>query len=154
MDVCDADGPFDELDAVVLGNVRRLWSVADPVPVDLVDQVLFALDVADLDVEFLRCGNRLGLAAARGDEQTRLITFDGSTLTIMVNITANADGTARVDGWITPAACHPVELRTSAGELSSASDDGGRFSFDSVARGLTQLLVRAGGGVTTPTIVL
>ncbi len=42
------------------------------------------------------------MLAARGAEQSRTITFDSDSLTIMIRIDSNNDGTARVDGWLAP----------------------------------------------------
>jgi hypothetical protein len=142
----------DPVDSVVLGNVREMWESLDPVPSDLLPLIDFSLDMAGPEVEFLRASSRVSLAAVRGDEQARLITFDGATSTVMVNITPNADGTVRVDGWLTPATRRSIDLRTSSGVVSTRSDSGGRFAFDGIAHGLAQLHV--GDGVTTPSIVL
>ncbi|MFI6098081.1 hypothetical protein ACIA8G_21185 [Lentzea sp. NPDC051213] len=150
----DPNGRLDELDAVVLGNVREMWQAIDPVPRDLLGLIDVALDLAGPGAEFLRASTRQELVAVRGGERAELITFDGATTTLMVNITANADGTVRIDGWLTPPVSRQVDLRMTTGTVSVTSDDGGRFAFDGVARGLAQLHVHVGGGVTTPSIVL
>lgn len=145
---------MDAADAVVLGNIQALWEEIDPIPDDLVSMVDFALDVAGPDTEFLRPGTRYALAAARGDEQTRLITFEGTSLTIMINLSVNTDNTVRVDGWIVPAGSHQVELRTTTGVLPVSSSTTGRFAYESVRRGLAQLSVYHNGLVSTPSILL
>jgi hypothetical protein len=90
-------------------------------------------------------------------EQSRLITFDSDSLTIMIRIDANADGTARVDGWLAPAQRREIEMKTSAESLRITSDDQGRFAFAEVPRGSAQLIVQpAGQGrpVVTPALIL
>ncbi len=82
--------------------------------------------------------------AARGTEQSRTITFDSDSLTIMIRIEANQDGTARVDGWLAPPQRREIEMKTSADSLTVASDEQGRFAFARVPRGTAQLIVRPG----------
>jgi hypothetical protein len=157
-----AGEPLDELDARILAGVRSLWDALDPVPPNLVDQIRFAMDLESADFEVLRLTERMRFEVARGEEQSRLITFDSDSLTIMIKIDLNRNGTVRVDGWLTPPATHPIELRTTAGSLTTASDDGGRFALDGIAPGMAQLVVRPTGTVpggrgrtvTTPSIVL
>ena len=88
--------------------------------------------------------------AARGTEQSRTITFDSESLTIMIRIDANGDGTVRVDGWLAPPQRREVELKTAADPLSAASDEQGRFAFRRVPRGTAQLVVRAARGRREP----
>jgi hypothetical protein len=156
-----AGEPLDELDARILAGVRSLWDALDPVPSTLVDQIRFAMDLESADFEVLRLTERMRFEVARGEEQSRLITFDSDSLTIMIKIDLNRNGTVRVDGWLTPPACHPIELRTTVGSLNTASDDGGRFALDGITPGMAQLVVRPTGTVpngertvTTPSIVL
>jgi hypothetical protein len=69
----------------------------------------------------------------------------------------NKDGTIRLDGWLTPPASHPIELRTENGPVMTTSDDGGRFVVDGVPHGMTRLIVRPGSrtrAVSTPAISL
>jgi hypothetical protein len=157
-----AGEPLDELDARILAGVRSLWDALDPVPSTLVDEIRFAMDLESADFEVLRLTERMRFEVARGEEQSRLITFDSDSLTIMIKIDLNRNGTVRVDGWLTPPASHPIELRTTVGSLSTASDDGGRFALDGITPGMAQLVVRPTGTVpgdgertvTTPSIVL
>ena len=103
------------------------------------------------------------VALARGaPEESRTITFDSSSLTIMIRIDVNSDGTVRVDGWLAPPQCREIEMTTTAGPLSVISDEQGRFAFDHVPRGTSQLTIRPaapspGGAqrcVVTPALVL
>ena len=100
--------------------------------------------------------------AVRGPEQSRTITFDSDSLTIMIRIDQNRDGTARVDGWLAPPQRREIELKTATGSLSTASDEQGRFAFARVPRGTAQLMVRledsgptgTGRSVVTPALIL
>ena len=81
--------------------------------------------------------------AARGEEQSRTITFDSDSLTIMIRIDANRDGTVRVDGWLAPPQRRQVEIKTAAEPLTVASDAQGRFAFARVPSGMAQLIVHS-----------
>lgn len=158
-DLNGPDAPLDDVDVRLLADMRRLWDEVDPVPAELFEQVRFAMDLTqlDFDLEVLRMSTAPQLAAVRGEERARLITFDSESLTIMISTRANPDGSVRIDGWLTPAADHPVDLRMDSGIRSVTADMSGRFSFESVPAGMAQLMVRpaeSGRLVTTPTISL
>jgi hypothetical protein len=158
-----ADEPLDEIDLGLLDDIRELFQAADPMPADLPERICFFLALRDLEIEVARLAGEDQLAvAARGAEQSRTITFDSDSLTIMIRIDANRDGTVRVDGWLAPPQCREIEMKTATGSLSVASDEQGRFSFAQVPQGTAQLVARAaepgpgGGGrsVVTPSLIL
>lgn len=149
------DEPLDERDDAILAGVMDMWRRADPMPADLLDRITFAIALETTDLEVLRLTELPRPAGARGDEQSRLITFDSESVTIMVSIRQNPDRTIRVDGWLTPPGRHPIELRTATGTSTTVSDEDGRFVLDRVCSGLVQLIVRPTGTtrtVTTPSI--
>src|SRR5262245_57803840 len=154
--------PLDERDLALLADLRTLYDTVDPVPDGLVEQVQFVLALASLDAELLRLREtEPPLAAVRGEEQTRTITFDTESLTIMISISATEpDDRVRIDGWLAPAAAHQIELRTAAGSLTTIADEQGRFVIDLIPHGMAQLVVRPGQGartgpvVATPSIVV
>ena len=153
-----ANEPLDELDFRLLAGVRELWEDADPMPATLVDQIRFAIQLEDVDLEVMRIREQEAVAGARSAaEQGRLITFDSESLTIMVNVSPEPGGTIRLDGWLTPPAEHPIEVRTSSGPLTTTSDAEGRFAVSGVPHGMVQVLVRTVGRsrtVSTPAIEL
>ena len=85
------------------------------------------------------------LVAARGTEQSRTVTFDSASLTIMIRIEANKNGSVRVDGWLAPPQPRQIEMQTSAETLSTASDEQGRFAFGAVPHGHRATGRRRGG---------
>ncbi|MFG1639139.1 hypothetical protein ACGFMK_02510 [Amycolatopsis sp. NPDC049252] len=153
-----ANEPLDELDLRLLAGVRELWEDADPMPPTLLDQIRFAIQLEDVDLEVMRIREQEGLVVARSAaEQGRLITFDSESLTIMVNVSPERAGTIRLDGWLTPPAEHPIEVRTCDGPLTTTSDAEGRFAVSGVPHGMVQVLVRTLGRsrtVSTPAIEL
>jgi hypothetical protein len=137
---------LDERDLVILDGIREIFQAADPMPASLPERIRFSLAWHGLEVEVARLcaeGDRLAVAV-RGAEQSRTVTFDSDSLTIMIRIDANRDGTVRIDGWLAPAQPRTIELRLMAETLTTDADDGGRFAFGRVPRGTAQLVARAG----------
>jgi hypothetical protein len=157
------DEPLDGTDLALLAGIRELYQAADPMPADLPERIRFSLALPDLEYEvaLLSAGEDQRLLAARGAEQSRTITFDSDSLTIMIRIDANSDGTARMDGWLAPPQRRRIDLRLADGTLLAVADDNGRFVFGRVPRGSAQLIVRAdeeaaqpGHTVITPALML
>jgi hypothetical protein len=157
-----ADEPLDDADLSVLDGIREMFRVADPMPADLPERIRFRLALRDLEIEVARLTEEQELAGIRGAELSRTITFDSDSLTIMIRIDANRDGTVRVDGWLAPPQRREVDMKTTAESLGVSSDDQGRFAFTRVPRGMAQLVVRpaeqgpdgSGRSVVTPALIL
>ncbi len=139
------DEPLDETDLALLGRIRRLFEAADPVPADLPERIRFSLALPGLEYEVARLSAEEDqrMLAARGAEESRTITFDSDSLTIMIRIESNSDGTARMDGWLDPPQRRTVDLRTPGETLLAVANEQGRFAFSRVPRGSAQLTVRA-----------
>ena len=159
-----ADESLDEVDLELLDGIREIFQAADPMPADLPERLRFFLALRDLEIEVARLSTEehQPSLAARGAELSRTITFDSDSLTIMIRIDPNLDGTARVDGWLAPPQRREIEMKTSADSLTVASDEQGRFAFARVPRGTAQLVVRpedseqreTGRSVVTPALIL
>jgi hypothetical protein len=159
-----ADEPLDRIDLAILEGIREIFDSVDPMPLDLPERVRFSLALRDLEVEMARhAAEEEPVLAVRGEEQSRTITFDSQSLTIMIRIDANRDGTARVDGWLAPPQPCEVEIKTVADPLSVRADEQGRFAFTRVPRGTAQVVVRpqaegpsgtTGRTVVTPVLIL
>jgi hypothetical protein len=116
----------------------------------------------EAEVARLTAADEDDLVAARGAEHSRTITFDSESLTIMIRIDSNEDGTVRIDGWLAPPQRREIEMQTATDPCRVSSDDQGRFAFISVPRGTARLVVtgadRANGGsgrpVVTPPLIL
>jgi hypothetical protein len=138
-----AHGLLDDVDVRLLADIRAIFEAIDPMPPDLPDRIRFSLALRDLEVEMAWLAEEEDVAlAVRGAEQNRTVTFDSDSLTVMIRIDVNRDGTAHLDGWLAPAQCREVEIKTAADSLSVASDEQGRFAFARVPRGVARLLVR------------
>jgi hypothetical protein len=156
----DAGAPLDDTDLETLDGIRDLFQAADPMPADLPERIRFALALRGLEIELARLAADEAdrpLLTVRGAEHSRTITFDSTSLTIMIRIDANEDGTARVDGWLAPPQPRDIEMKTTRASLNVTSDEQGRFAFVSVPRGTAQLIVKPTGQgrpVVTPALIL
>lgn len=164
-DADDASGEqMDDVDFAIIDGIRAIFGQADPMPADLPERIKFSLAMRGLDTEVARlvAEEDPRLVAARGTEQSRTVTFDSASLTIMIRIDANKNGTVRIDGWLAPPQRREIEMQSSTETPSVASDEQGRFAFVDVPQGTARLVVRAaehdqggeGSSVVTPAIVL
>jgi hypothetical protein len=158
-----ADGPIDDFDFRLLDDIQEMYQAVDPMPADLPERLRFRLSLRDLEIEMARFADEeLSAAAVRGAEQSRTITFDSESLTVMIRVDGNSDGTVRIDGWLAPPQRREIEMKTTAAPLRVSSDDQGRFAFTRVPRGTAQLIIRsagpgqheAGPSVVTPALIL
>lgn len=159
-----ADGPLEDADFGLLADIRDMFETVDPMPADLPERIRFFLSLRDVEVEVARLAAEEDqrALAVRGMERSRTITFDSDSLTIMIRIDANRDGTARIDGWLAPPQRRDIEMKTATDSLTAASDEQGRFAFARVPRGTAQLVVRpadqgpdgSGRSVVTPALIL
>jgi hypothetical protein len=156
--------PMDDFDLEILDGIRDLFEHADPMPPDLPERIRFSLAMRGLEAEVARltAADEDDLVTARGAEHSRTITFDSESLTIMIRIDSNEDGTVRIDGWLAPPQRREIEMQTATDPCRVSSDDQGRFAFISVPRGTARLVVtaaeraNAGSGrpVVTPPLIL
>jgi hypothetical protein len=159
-----ADAPLDSIDLEILAQIRDAYAAADPMPADLPERIRFSLALRDLEVEVARLAARENepALASRGEEQSRTVTFDSDSLTIMIRIDSNGDGTVRVDGWLAPPQRREIQMKTASSPLTVMTDEQGRFAFAIVPRGTAQLIVRpaedgpsgSSRSVVTPALVL
>jgi len=157
---------MDEFDLEILDGIRELFEHADPMPPDLPERIRFSLAMRGLEAEVARLAaaddDDPRLVGARGAEHSRTITFDSESLTIMIRIDSNEDGTVRIDGWLAPPERREIEMQTATDPCRVCSDDQGRFAFISVPRGAARLIVtaaepgngRSGRPVMTPPLIL
>jgi hypothetical protein len=161
----DASGQqMDDFDFAILDRIRAIFEQVDPMPADLPERVRFSLALRGLETEVARLVTEGDprLAGARGTEQSRTVTFDSDSLSIVIRIAGNKSGSVRIDGWLAPPQRREIEMQTSDETLHVYSDEEGRFAFGAVPQGAAQLVVRAAERdqsgraptVVTPTLVL
>lgn len=135
-------------EAVLLDQLRAMWERRDPVPADLVERVMFAVWLEDLDteVEMLTMTEGAGdLVGVRATQTARTVTFSTDELSILITVSDRPEGRRRVDGWVTPKGAGEISLRRSDGTTATTHvDDDGRFALDDLAPGLAQIVLRRG----------
>ena len=132
-------------DDSLLASIRRLFEAADPMPPGLPERIkfMFALRQLDAEVAWLVTAEPEAGLAARGTEESRTITFDSDSLTIMIRIDSNPGESVRVDGWLAPPQCRRVEIRMTDASIAVVADGAGRFVFPDVPRGTARVIVHA-----------
>ncbi len=149
--------PLDATDEAILRELREVAARVDPCPRGLVERITFALTVQALQAEVAELTSQPALVArsATTQEPTEATTVMWSTdaLTIMVTVTREGPGRARVDGWLT---CGRAEVELDLGPgpepRRTTADEDGRFALPDLPRTLVHLLVRPADGrpVVTP----
>lgn len=155
--------PLDSADDAALNSVRAFFDETDPVPHGLIERIQFELTLDALQAEVATLMTLdADFAGVRSSETeaVRSVTFTSESLTTMVTLTPQPDGTVRVDGWASPGAGIRVEVLLSGTTIETHADDDGRFVFGTLPSGLAKFALHvrtATGGsstVLTPTIEL
>ncbi|MFP5415422.1 MAG: hypothetical protein ACLGHZ_00845 [Actinomycetes bacterium] len=139
----------------LLDAVRDAWTAWDPAPADLVDTVLIALAMDDLDTEYelLTLVSRHDhLAGTRSDstDERVLIEFRSKDLSVLVRLSRDPSGAHRIDGWVTPASGGTVSILQEEDLTTIPLDPNGRFDVPMVKQGLTRLVVQPESIAQTP----
>jgi hypothetical protein len=133
----DESGP----DAVLFERLRTMWEEADPVPADLADRMVAAVAVEDLSREYaLLTLIEAPAGAVRGETDTATLQFSDGDTSVLLHVTATEDESRRVDGWV-DAAVMAIRLVQGDREWSAEVGDHGRFAFDSIPAGVSQLRI-------------
>ncbi len=153
---------LDADDFALLNSLRAFYDENDPMPDGLVERIQFELTLDALHAEvatLIQVDLEASGARSGGTESVRTVTFTSESLTTMVTLTPQPDGSVRVDGWADPAAQIRVEVILPEGQWETVTDDEGRFVFERVPPGLAKfaLYPRVGeneSAVLSPTIEL
>jgi hypothetical protein len=129
-------------DEDLFARLRRMWRRRDPMPTELVDNVLVALATHDLVVEYamLTLLESSDLSAGvRGVSDVQLLEFSHDSQSIMLRVSDLGGGRRRVDGWIAPASPLSVRLEQDDDDFTTAASAEGRFEFADVPTGRTRM---------------
>ncbi len=153
---------LDAEDLALLRLIRSSYESADPVPDGLVERLQFQITLDALHAEIATL-TQWDLASAgirsASVEAVRTVTFSSESLTTMVTISSQPDGTVRVDGWVAPGAGVRIEVLLADDIRATSTDEDGRFVFEDLPTGLARfVLLRSGSDsptrVLTPSIEL
>ncbi|MFT4137026.1 hypothetical protein [Microbacterium sp.] len=137
------------VDAALFARLRSVWETVDPMPVDLVDRMVATIAVEDLTREYALLTLVEGsLQAVRSDAETLTVQFSDGTTSVLLHVSANENGTRRIDGWA-DAPVLAVKLLHDDHEAAAEIGDNGRFAFDDARPGISRLrlAVRSGDGI-------
>lgn len=143
----------DAQDAALLGELRRLSVMTDPVPAGAVAAArsAFAWRTMDAELAELTADTSVDALAVgvRGTSGPAILTFDAPGLTVEVEVVEVAgDGAGRrLIGQLVPPASGTVEVRHKAGVATVEVDEAGRFSADGLVAGPVSLRCSAGATV-------
>lgn len=129
-------------DENLFSRLRALWRRRDPMPAELVDNVLVALATHDLGTEYAMLTMLVSSSApvgVRGVSDAQVLEFSDGTRSIMLRVSDLGDGRRRVDGWIAPAAPLSVRLDQDLDDFTTAASTEGRFDFADIPAGRTRM---------------
>ncbi len=145
------DDALDDIDFAILHEVRDLADLVDPVPTELVDKVKFALTVQALDAELAELmASPLVQVRSQDVALAQSITFTSSTLSLMISVSEERDGTIRLDGWVTQGGAQ-IELHVDPAPFGILAvppqrvveaEATGRFVIDGLTHGRFVFVVR------------
>jgi hypothetical protein len=154
----DATAALDDVDAQILDRLGALHDGVDGPPPGFTDLMVFAVAAHGLEVELARLEEGMAAAARSGEEVARSLTFEASSVSILLRVADAGGDRVRLDGWLAPAVRAVVEVRTPGGDgdRSVEPDEDGRFVVDALRHGFVQVVVRRQDepAVVTPTFEL
>ena len=152
-----AGEPLTEADYALLDSLQALYDETDPVPDGLVERIQFEITLDALHAE-LATLTQLDLAGSgarsASTESVRTITFTAETVTTMVTISPQPDGSVRVDGWVAPGAGLLVEVLLADGARRTHADDDGRFVVEGLPAGLAKFALHTTDAAGSPHTVV
>ncbi|HYI55006.1 MAG TPA: hypothetical protein VEX57_13650 [Microlunatus sp.] len=149
--------PLTEADYALLDSVRALYDRTDPVPDGLVERIQFEITLDALHAELATLTQvDLATSGARSasTESVRTVTFTAETMTTMVTISAQPDGSVRVDGWVAPGAGLLVEVLLADGARRTYTDGDGRFVVEDLPAGLAKFALHTTDAAGSPHTVV
>lgn len=158
-----AGAPLDADDAALLAALRACYTDSDPVPDGLVERIQFEITLDALHAEVATLTSldlAAGGARSASTESVRTVTFTAESVTTMVTISPQPDGTVRVDGWVVPGSGLLVEVLLADQARRTRADEDGRFVIEDLPAGLAKFALHtteADGSphtVVSPTIEL
>jgi len=130
----------------IFTDLKAMYETLDPPPAHLTDAMIAAVATEDLDHEYellslLSRTTELVGTRGPGDQGPGPLTieFAYDDVTVLVRVSDGpAEGTRRIDGWITPAADGGVRIAHGDDEFT-ADLTGGRFELDEIPTGLVRI---------------
>lgn len=139
-------------DLGLLAELSAMFDVVDPVPTEVTRAAYGAFAWRTIDAELAELAEDTLLAGAGGirGTDTRLLTFEAPTVSVVVEVT-EIGPRRRLVGQVIPAIPGEIRIEHPAGTTTVDVDDQGLFSVESMPCGPARvaLSVPGGGGVVT-----
>jgi hypothetical protein len=135
--------PDDDQDTALLQALGRAVEAHDPVPADVVAAAKASYTWRTIDAELAELSFDSLLedtVLVRGDDQPRLLTFEGASVTIEVVVVAEA-ASRKLVGQLVPVQRAMVEVVHTGGVESARADDLGRFEAGALGLGPMRIRV-------------
>lgn len=130
----------------LLAAIGDLFDEVDPVPRGVVAAALGSFTWRDVDAELAELieDSELAAAAVRGVGESRLLTFEAASVTVVVEVTELAGGRRLLGQVVPPGVCR-LEVRHGSGTTSVETDQLGRFTIETVTPGPVSILCAGEG---------
>lgn len=140
----------DGMDDALLGELRELAAVHDPVPPGAIAAARSAIAWRTIDAELAELTDDSSIEArpvgVRSTATPTLLAFDAPSLRVELEV-VEAGATRRVTGQLVPPGPARVEVRHGGGALAVEADEIGRFRAEGLAPGPVSLRCTAAAGV-------
>ncbi|MCU1552103.1 MAG: hypothetical protein JWR36_2663 [Glaciihabitans sp.] len=123
-------------------RLRGMWSRLDPMPEDLIDDILVRLATENLGDEYALLTlveHSEELVGTRSLSESRTLEFTDGAITILLRVSPSGSGTRRIDGWLAPASTGTLRIVVDGDEHSIEASPEGRFVFPDVALGRARM---------------
>jgi hypothetical protein len=140
----------------LLANIQTVFEEIDPVPAGVVEAAKAGYAWRTIDAELAELAELVDdsalapTAGIRGQGGPRLLTFEGPTVTVVVEV--SEIGThRRILGQLVNPQEADVEVRHADGSTTVPADDLGRFSVEGVPAGPVSFVCHTGSGQSVVT---
>lgn len=138
-------------DEELYAHLRDMWTSHDPVPPDLVESSIVAIESEGMAEEFellaMSFADRELLGTRSGQTETpTVIEFSGEDFSVVIRISSVGPGVRRLDGWTDPPTSGTVRIPSADGEVTVPIDEHGRFEVSEHPAGAIRLWFDRPGG--------
>lgn len=132
-------------------RLRTMWTQADPMPDDLIDSSIVAIESDRIAEEFELLAMSFAdreLLGTRSEQTTTptVIEFSGDDFSVVIRISEVGPGVRRLDGWTDPPTSGTVRIPSAGGEVTVPIDEHGRFEVAEHPAGAIRLWFDRPGG--------
>jgi hypothetical protein len=146
----------DEPTPALLAGVRAVFDEIDPVPANVIAAAKASYAWRTIDAELAELAELADdsalapTAGIRGLGGPRLLTFEASTVTVVVEVTEIGEH-RRILGQLVDPQQARIEVRHTGGTMTVPADDLGRFSVEGVLAGPVSFVCHTGSGQSVVT---